>query len=151
MTDSQSALRARQFYQQGVQFAQRGQLAEAVDALRLAIRTMPEHLDARIRLGAVLLQRGKADEGLQVLDAGLARPNLSSGERGRMLTQASACAVATNRYELARAYLERALELGGRPEPAVLNQVAAVCCKGGEFGVGFEYFLKASERLRDRG
>lgn len=150
MTDSESAIRARQFYQQGIQFAQRGQLAEAIDALRLAIRTMPEHIDARIQLGAVLLKRGRPDDGLQVMDAGLARPNLSSGERGRMLTQASACAAASNRYELARAYLERALELGGRPDPAVLNQVAAVCCKGGEFGVGFDYFLTAARTLRER-
>ena len=144
MTDSQAAIRARQYYQQGVTFYLRGQLVEATDALRLAVRTVPDHVDARVKLGAVLLKRGKPEEGLQVLDNGLARPSLDAAQRGRLLQQASSCAAATNRYELARSYLERALELGGSPDPQVLNQVAAVCCKGGEFEMGFDYFMRAA-------
>ncbi|MBN1945107.1 MAG: hypothetical protein JW797_05490 [Bradymonadales bacterium] len=144
MTDSQSAVRARQFYQQGIGFYSRGQLSEAVDALRHAIRAASDHVDARIQLGIVLVARGKAAEGLEVIETGLARRDLQQPDRIRLLVQASSCAAAANQYQDARAYLERAMELGGMPDAHILNQVAAICCKGGEFDVGFDYFLKAA-------
>ena len=143
MTDSETAIRARQYFRQGLAFYQRGQLIEAADALRLAVRERPERIDARVQLGVVLLQRGKAADGLSVLNSGLARPGLSDDQRCVLLQQASSCAAANNNYDLARSYLEQALELGGSPDPNTLNQVAAICCKGGEFNTGFDYFLKA--------
>jgi lipopolysaccharide biosynthesis regulator YciM len=123
---------------------------EAADALRLAVRTAPEHVDARCQLGIVLLKRGKGADGLRVLDTGLARPNLTNEQRCMLLQQASSCAAATNNYDLARSYLEQALFLGGEPDPNTLNQVAAICCKGGEFGTGFDYFLKSAQISRKR-
>ncbi len=123
MTDSTAAIRARQYYLQGLAFYQRGHLMEAADALRLAVRTAPEHVDARCQLGVVLLKRGKASDGLQVLDTGLARPNLTNEQRCTLLQQASSCAAATNNYDLARSYLEQALFLGGEPDPNTLNSL----------------------------
>lgn len=149
MTDSHSAIRARQYYQQGVAFYQRGQFSEAVEALRMALRHAPDHIEARIELGTVLLCRGKADDGLNVLNAGLARPNLTQKQRIALYQQAASCAASSNKYDLARSYLEQAIDAGGRPDVYLLNQVAAVCCKGGEFNVGFDYFLKATELLEE--
>lgn len=145
MTDSASALRARQYYQQGLSFYQRGQLSEATDALQLAVRTAPDHVDARYHLSQVLIKRGRGDEGLRVLDTGLARAGLDDGERARLLEQAAACASATNRYELARHYLEEAISLTPRAT-SLLNKLGAICCKGGEFAMGFDYLLQAASR-----
>ena len=146
MTDSQAAVRARQFYQQGVGFFQRNQLSEATEALRYAVRTAPDHINARIQLGIVLVARTKALDGLSVIESGLARRGLRSVDRGRLLLQASSCAAAANHYQQARTYLEQAMELGGRPDAHILNQVAAICCKGGEFQTGFDYFLQAADQ-----
>lgn len=144
MTSSEVAVRARQFYQQGLGFYQRGELIEATEALRLAVRTVPDHVDARLQLGRVLQRRGKPDEALRVIDAGLARQTLSTDRRIKLLQEAASCCASLNRYELARHYLEQALELGRVTDVHLLNQVAAVCCKGGEFETGFDYFLKAA-------
>ena len=145
MPSSETAVRARQYYQQGVAFHQRGQWPEAVEALRLALMTAPEHLEARLQLVEVLLQRGKGSEGLRVLESGLARGDVSRPNRVRLLESAAACAAVINQYGIARDYLEQALTMGETLEPRLLNQVAANCCKGGEFGIGFDYFLRAAK------
>ena len=144
MSDSDAALRARQYYQQGVAFFQRGALSEADVALRRAIQTAPDHMDARVQLARVLLRRGRPNDGLRVIDAGLARNSLTDEERARLLEQAARCASTAGQYDTARSYLEQALSLGKSRSKQVLNNVAAVCCKGGEFETGFEYFLVAA-------
>ncbi len=146
MTESESAMRARQYYQQGVAFAQRGAMAEAEEALRAAVRMVADHIEARIHLARVVLRRGRAAEGLRILNSGLSRKDIPDDDRARLLQTGASCASADGQYSVAREYLEKALKLGDSQEAAVLNKVAAVCCKGGEFETGFDYFLKASHR-----
>ncbi|MCA9562471.1 MAG: tetratricopeptide repeat protein [Myxococcales bacterium] len=138
-------VRARQYYHQGLAFEERGQFSEAIEALQAAVRTAPENIEARIDLGRVLLKRGRAEDGLRVLDQGLARENVSTVNRRTLLESAARCSAAVGRYRESRQYLERALELA-EDQPEVLNQVAAVCCKGGQFEEGFDYFLKAASK-----
>jgi tetratricopeptide (TPR) repeat protein len=142
---SETAVRARQYYQQGLAFHDRGQWPEAVEALRLVLMTAPEHLEARLRLVTILLQRNKGEQGLRILESGLARRGMSNPNRIRLLEKASACAAVINQYPLARDYLERALEIGDLPSPELLNKIAKNCCKAGEFQAGFDYFLQASK------
>ena len=144
MSESAEVTRARQYFQQGVQFAARGAWAEALDALTRAVRSAPDHVEARLRLGEVYLLRGRAEDGLRVLDQGLARGGIDDEQRVLMLGQAASCAAAMNRYDAARSYLERALEIEPKNR-SLLDRVAAVCCKGGEFSTGFDYFLEASQ------
>ena len=148
MTESNAALRARQYYQQGVSFFQRGELIEADEALRGALRTTPGHIDARIQLAKVLLRRGRANEGLHVLNGGLSQDGTSEVDRARLLETAAACASNAGEYDVARGYLEDALDLGRSGSAQVLNKVAAVSCKGGEFQTGFDYFLKAARKKK---
>ena len=148
-SESSEVIRARQYYHQGLQFAQRGAWSEALEALSRAVKTAPDHVDARLQLGDVYLKRGCPEDGLRVIEQGLARLGGDKTQRTQLLGKAASCAASMSRYDVSHTYLQEALELAPM-NPGLLDKAAAVCCKGGEFSTGFDYFLKASAKRESK-
>ena len=143
MEPSDKAVKSRQYYQQGVAFLGRGDVANAVDALTRAIQITPDHVDARVALSRAHQRKSRAQEGLDVLDSGLEREGLSKEQRRSLQERAADCATDAGDYSAAQKYLESALnESSGEPS-GLINKLGALYCKGGEYKRGLDCFLAA--------
>lgn len=146
MNPSDKAVKSRQYYQQGVAFLSRGDTVNAADALSRAVQITPDHVDARIALSRAHQRRFRAQEGLDVLDAGLCRQGLTKQQRRDLLERAAECAAETGDYPVAQKYLESALKEASGDPPELINKLGALYCKGGEYKQGLDCFLGAERK-----
>lgn len=127
----------------GLGYARRAQWPQAIRALRSALESDPGHLESHIELGRALSQTGQAFEGLRMLERALVLPGLDDAARVRVLRLLGRASIQEGDYARAAEAFEEALAITGQSSGPILNQLAEVMCKSGDFERGFALFLRA--------
>jgi protein O-mannosyl-transferase len=128
-----------------------GRLDEAIIQFQMVLKTKPDHSDARNNLAIVQSQR----EELRKMLAGR-RESLRSRPDDLALLNDTAWMLATNPNASIRngaeavELAERAVQLSGGREPAVLGTLAAAYAEAGRFSEAVDMARKASERAAEQ-
>ncbi len=128
----------------GVGYARQGQWQQAVRALRSAIEGEPGHVAAHVELARCLAQMGSANEAMRWLDAALDLARRDDAMRVRILRLRGRVALQCADYGSAAQSFEGALDITGEAGAPILNQLAEVMLKSGDYQRGFELFVRAA-------
>ena len=127
----------------GIAYVQRRQWQQALNALNTCLQAEPGNLEARYHLALSQAGAGRAREAQRVLEETLALPRLDDYNRVRLLKLSGQVAIQIGDYQLAADSLDAAFEITGVGGAPILNQLAQVMCKAGDFERGFNLYFQA--------
>ena len=134
---------AQASWMRGLGYARRGQWQQAIRALRAAIDEDPGHIEAMRELAACLAASGNGREAVRWIDQALSFERLDDGTRVRLLRLLGKTCMQGGDYRRAADAYQEALEISGHTGGPILNQLAAVMCKSGNFDRGYDLFFRA--------
>jgi tetratricopeptide (TPR) repeat protein len=140
--------RAQASLMRGIGYARQGQWQQAVRALTGALEELPDHLEAHYQLAACQAQLGNAREARRLIQRALAMEGLVDAERLRFLRLLGKLGIQVGDYVLAADCFEEALEMTGEVGGPILDQLAQVMCKSGNYGRGISLYLRAAQARR---
>lgn len=142
-----SSDRAHEALQRGVGYSRRGQWQQAINALEAASNEASTWLDARYELALCYGMMGRVRDARLMLESGLAAPDLHDAGRVKYLKLFAKVAMQASDYHLAAHCLEEAYDITGIGGAPILNNLAQVHCKSGDFQRGFELFFRAMAHM----
>ena len=135
--------RAQDALRRGVAYTQRRQWQQALNALSTCLQVDPRNIEARYHVALSQAGSGRAREARRVLEQTLEIPNLDDYNRVRLLKLLGQLSIQTGEYQLAADSLDAAYSITGTGGASILNQLAQVMCKAGDFERGFGLYLQA--------
>ncbi len=143
MSEEMNYERARASLNRGIAYANREQWQQAINALESALEDDHQLLPAQYYLALCYGHTGNGLHACRLLEDLRDNPRLDDGWRVRVLQLLSKVGIQMREYELAADSLEQAYHLTGAGGSAVLNSLAQVLCKAGNYKRGFELYFKA--------
>lgn len=134
--------------QRGVAYLQRKQWQQAQAALRQALDEAPASIPAHYWMGFCQANLGKHLQALRHLEDALQLRPLDDAWRVKILRMLARVAIQAGDYGLAASSLDTAFQITGGSGAPILNQLARVFCKSGEFERGFDLFFRAMNQGR---
>lgn len=127
----------------GIGYARQGQWQQALRALHNVLEDDPTHIEGHYQLAVCHAQLGSARESVRLLRYVLSFPALRDADRVRFTQLLGRVSIQANDYATAAECFEQAMDLLGTSEGPILNQLAQVMCKSGNYRRGFELFTRA--------
>ena len=140
------AERAEAAYERGRAYAARRQWQQALRALSAALGDAPEHIEAHRELARCHAQMGNGREALRLLDQALELPRLDDASKVGLLQLLGRVSIQNADYHRASEAFQEALDITGTGGAPILNQLAEVMCKSGDFDRGFALFFRSMGR-----
>jgi tetratricopeptide (TPR) repeat protein len=139
--------RANSFYQRGLFYYRQSQWTDASNVLQDAVDIYPDHALARMYLGAALAQQKLYLDAIMLLEQGRQSLALSDLMQFRYAKLLGTICLSRHDYPAAIYYLELAVNMLPHPDgdPQLLQLFAVASCKGGDFGRGFDLFMKVRD------
>lgn len=138
--------RANASLERGVAYIHRKQWQQAASALQNALTESPQSIPVHYHLAFCFANTGNALRARRLLEDALALPHTDDAWRVRLLRLLARVSMQASDYALAAECLESAVAITGLGGAPILNQLAQVFCKSGDFERGFELFVKAMPR-----
>ncbi|MBH25311.1 MAG: hypothetical protein CMH57_12845 [Myxococcales bacterium] len=135
--------RAADALRRGVAYARRHQWQQAMNALTSCLQEEPNNLEARYYMAISQASSGRAREARRLLEQTLAMPRLDDFQRVRLLKLLGKVSIQSSDYHLAADSLHQAFTLTGVGGAPILNELAQVMCKAGDFDRAFDLYIKA--------
>ncbi|MEL6182368.1 MAG: tetratricopeptide repeat protein [Myxococcota bacterium] len=145
-TDDYQQQRAGDALRRGIAYVHRHQWQQAMNALTSCLQEEPGNLDGRYYMAISQASSGRAREARRLLEQTLQLPRLDDFHRVRFLKLLGKVSIQSSDYHLAADSLHEAFTLTGVGGAPILNDLAQVMCKAGDFGRGFDLFFKAMEQ-----
>ena len=136
--------------QRGIGYARRAQWQQDIKALESALADAPDSLEARYQLALCFGQMGRARDAVVNIEAAMASPRLDDANRVRFLRLLARVSMQSGDYNMAAHSLEEAFQITGVGGAPILNNLAQVMCKSGDFEKGFDLFFQAMNQSSPR-
>lgn len=143
MTDPYRRERVQAAVIRGNGYAARGQWDQALRAYQSALEEDAESVEARYRLAVCQARLGQNREARLVLEHALAAPHLRTADQVRCLQLMGRICLQGGDHGRAAQCFETVMDLTGTTGAPVLNQLAQVMCKSGNYRRGFALFHRA--------
>ncbi len=145
MTDSYVRERVRAAVMRGNGYAGRGQWDQALRAYQSALEEDTESVEARYQLAVCQARLGQNREARLVLEHALANPEIRTADRVRVLQLLGRICLQGGDHARASQCFETVMDMTGTTGAPVLNQLAQVMCKSGNYERGFSLFYRAMQ------
>lgn len=142
--------RAQASIMRGVGYARQGQWQQAVRALSAALEDQPHNLEAHYQLAVCHGQLGNAREARRLLQRALGFEELVDAQRLRLLRLLGRIGIQMGDYALAADCFEAALEMTGEVGGPILDQLAQVMCKSGNYQRGLSLYMRSLQGRQAR-
>jgi tetratricopeptide (TPR) repeat protein len=143
MTDPFVQERARAAIVRGNSYAGRGQWDQALRAYQSALEEDVENVEGRYRLAVCQARLGQNREARLVLEHALNNPTIRTADRVRVLQLLGRICLQGGDHARAAQCFETVMDMTGTTGAPVLNQLAQVMCKSGDYRRAFALFHRA--------
>ncbi len=134
--------------QRGIAYLQRKQWQQAQAALRQALDEAPRSVAALYWMGFCQAHLGKTTQAQRFLESALEQGGLDDVWRVKLLRLLARVNIQAGDYAFAAECLDRVFTLTGGSGAPVLNQLARVFCKSGDFNRAFDLYMRALNQGR---
>lgn len=140
--------RACSYFRRGVYFFKRGEWNEAAQNLSEAVYLYPDHVAARMYLGAALAKQSFYLDAIELLEEGRQKPSVDPETHHKLAQLLGMICLQRRDYPAAVYYLRLVFDAEAHHDAKFLDTFATVLCKAGDFHDAFDLYLAARRQAQ---